>query len=292
MSRRQIRDFACPFCGANPAEPCRGSVRAGRGRREVGYHNARRDVAREANQAERNEEDTRAQHDLIAAGWLPPDEAARLREERDHLAVAFTVAVDVARQTGEDVDQAETALNQVESQVAVLLPVIKLLWPEGGAKRVPHERVSQLPEAVEWLLQQRVSLTELLDKAERERDEAQTALRDWKHGQRINEAGLLGKIRELEVVLGTIREGDDHDPGALVMLYDQAVDRLAEAEAHLQDAESQLAAVQPVIEAARAWVQAHARPGAARLVTCEDEAALIAALDALDADSPPEGPKQ
>lgn len=85
------------------------------------------------------------------------------------------------------------------------------------------------------------------DEAERltkDRDEAQAALREWVHAQRLNELGLIRKIH---------------------------------------DVEAQLAAVQPVIDAARAYREARYTSAAGAAGD-----ALVAALDL--ADSPPEGP--
>lgn len=44
-------DVACPTCGADQGEKCRGSAYSGRSNRTVDYHFDRREAARALNQA-------------------------------------------------------------------------------------------------------------------------------------------------------------------------------------------------------------------------------------------------
>jgi len=55
---------------------------------------------------------------------------------------------------------------------------IALLWPYGKPPRVPHFLASELPQAVEWLLDQRLTLMAALDKAEQETKRADEARRE------------------------------------------------------------------------------------------------------------------
>lgn len=48
-ARYTSRDVACPACGAEQGERCRGSVYLGRGSRTVDYHLDRRQAARALN---------------------------------------------------------------------------------------------------------------------------------------------------------------------------------------------------------------------------------------------------
>lgn len=57
------------------------------------------------------------------------------------------------------------AAEGMEGLQSALADTVRLLWPEGGARRVPHLYAHELPQAVEWLLRQRVTLTEALTTA-------------------------------------------------------------------------------------------------------------------------------
>lgn len=143
----------------------------------------------DAYNAEIDVADKRAQAHLLAAGWLPPDEAARLKEELDAAKFCADEALLDLRSALRREAEGDDLRDDLRVQLAAMEPVVKLLWPDGGAKRVPFDYAYQLPEAVEWLLQQRVSLTELLDKAERELAavqpviEAARAVLAWLNGE-------------------------------------------------------------------------------------------------------------
>jgi hypothetical protein len=119
---------------------------------------------------------------------------------------------------------------------SLLAEARKVLWPEGGAKRVPHDYATQLPDAIEWLLEQRVTLTDELDKAQAKLDEARaesTRLRAL-HGEHpCDVADLTDLVAEaLQPALRLASDGDedwletDEDPGTLAS---RAVDALIDA---------------------------------------------------------------
>jgi hypothetical protein len=115
----------------------------------------------------------------VLAMTLTGDAQAEWVVERDRRWAALHNALNAqAAHTGGETEQ----LREFEAACT-------LLWNEGGTRAVPMWRdQGGLPAAVDWLLRQRVLLTELLDKAERERDQ----LRDYVKIRRAVEAPPTG----------------------------------------------------------------------------------------------------
>ena len=164
--------------------------------------------------------------ELIAAGWLPPDEAARLKADRHEFDEDSVL---------DPVTGKPYPLRWGEDNWPDPLCCCGALWLEDGCE----------------------SLGEQLRRLKAEID-----------------TGWLPPDKAAKLRAAVTRTIDD---------------LTAEWSDLVSDLKAKLAAQQPVIDAARAWVQAHARGGKARHLGCEDETALIAAVDALDADAPEEG---
>lgn len=182
----------------------------------------------------------RVDQDYLAAGWLPPDEAAKLR-----------------------CDLATLRDSRILSVV------------------FGHHKGAPRPFALRRTVDETgVSGTGIVATGA-EFDDGVVVLRwrsEWPTSVVFHDRGMAA----VEAVHG-------HGGKTEIVWLSEELPTLADMEERAESAERKLAAQQPVIDAARAWVQAHARGGKARHLGCEDEIALIAAVDALDADAPEEG---